>query len=109
EWYKRNAEQQQQISPKQTGIVVCDVTEDAVMLDPHQSDDQETDHESRDSREKFNQGVSQPRFGMFGEMRHFQLEHEQRDHDRKHSVAKKDDTLEAQTCFGFMFVHRGFL
>jgi len=30
---------------------------------------------------------------VLGDVRDFELEHEQRDHDRKHCVAEKHDTL----------------
>src|SRR6185503_12063897 len=39
-------------------------------------------------------------------MWHLQLEHQQGDHDCKHGVAEKHDTLKTQASFGFMFVHQ---
>src|ERR1044072_8956296 len=53
--------------------------------------------------------MPQRRFAVFSQMRNFELEHQQRNHDRKYRITEKYNSLKAQACFWFRFIHGGAL
>src|SRR6185503_3646727 len=96
---ERHAQQQQEVSPKKPCIVSLDITENSMVLNPHQARNHEANDKPYELRQETNQCVTEISFTQLFKVRRFYFKHEQCDDNRKDSIAEENDTLKAQTRF----------